>query len=78
MINIQLIANARAMLNIPDTLYIGSIESVSSDELFYDFIQTYQKLSFARYDFFTRDRKSMIVFYDDWWGWRIIVTDVIL
>lgn len=78
MINIQLIANTPAMINLPPTLFVGSIEQVTLDEFEQEFVAVYNKLEFEQSRFITRDGYGMYVFYDDWSGWRIIVTDVII
>lgn len=78
MMNMQLIANMQAMAHLPDTLFIGEIERVSDDELAYDFFKTYLDLGMVLTKKYTRDHHTLMIYWNDWLGWRIIVVDVIL
>lgn len=76
MTRMQLIANTPKMIDLPAHFFVGSIEYVTDDELVEDFFKTYNKLGFEQTRLITRDGNSLIVFYDDFSGWRVIITDI--
>lgn len=78
MTNMQLIINSFAIGDLPPVFMPGSIERVSDEELIHDFFKTYNDLGFHRTIKRTRDNNTLVIFYDDWLGWRIIVCDVII